>query len=135
MEKLELNKTYSLDFGSSPVSVTPVRINGRNVVCHYYGDRYEEISFEMFKINGIDCETISIESLNLEPELIDPSEAYKWFLEKRDLALDRFNNKIITIQSIKSITESFDSLMRIQNQLKTMQDIVVAKRIYNKDEI
>lgn len=56
MKKIKSGKTYSLDVGDlAPIEVKIVKINKDDVVCEYmhsWANRMENISKEIFKMNG-----------------------------------------------------------------------------------
>lgn len=59
---------------------------------------------------------------------LDINMDIEYMTEKRDQALERFNKKIKDLKSDEVIQESFTSLMRINTQLRMMED---ARTIYN----
>lgn len=56
----------------------------------------------------------------------------KYFIDKRDVELERFNLKIKCGNSEEIIRNGFKSLMRIQRQLKLAEDALVIYNISKK---
>ena len=52
-EKIKLNKKYQLDLGSyAPTTVKTVSFEDDGVNCHYWGDEFNIIGYEIWKMNG-----------------------------------------------------------------------------------
>ena len=54
-KSLLLNRIYVLDLGSTPIMLKTLHFTEKGVMCEYlqsYAGRTEEISFELFEMNG-----------------------------------------------------------------------------------
>jgi len=63
------------------------------------------------------------------PEGIDIDMDIEYMTEKRDQQLERFNRNIKDLKDDETIQNSLSSLMRVNTQLRMMEE---ARTIYNK---
>ena len=66
-----------------------------------------------------------------ETLMMDGSGAVLYFKNKLDDQLEHFNDLIKHEQSIETITNSFNVLLRTRKQLRTMEDIMIIYNIQN----
>ena len=76
-------------------------------------------------------ENLNIHELNHE---LNPDLDLKYLTEKRDNALEHFNQKLKSHQSTdENLHKSLDGVLRINKQVKLLEDIVVILSIISKE--
>lgn len=71
--------------------------------------------------------------INIKELTNDDVNNIEWFKDKRNKELKRFNDHILKSSPIDVITKHFSVLMRIQNQLKLIENMVIIKNIKNNE--
>jgi hypothetical protein len=64
---------------------------------------------------------------NLENDL-------KWFEDKRNLQLEKFNELILTDATTERIQRCYELLIKLQNLYKTMEDAIIIHRIFEAQQ-
>jgi len=98
-------------------------------------DEFVRGVLEQFKKDGLPPLDIEINNYKMEksnelpaPEGIDMDMDIEYMTEKRDQQLERFNRNIKELKDDEAIQNSLSSLMRVNTQLRMMEE---ARTIYN----
>ena len=98
-------------------------------------DEFVRGVLEQFKKDGLPPLDIEINNYKMEksnelpaPEGIDMDMDIEYMTEKRDQQLERFNRNIKDLKDDETIQNSLSSLMRVNTQLRMMEE---ARTIYN----